>query len=85
MLLRKKQSNILVDIMFNKIQKILLIGIIIAGTILIISLLIQDKQKVIEFLIGFETIEKFNFIEGIHVFIKEIFNGVLLGSLFNRN
>ena len=85
MLLRKKQSNILVDIMFNKIQKILLIGIIIAGTILIISLLIQDKQKVIEFLIGFETTEKFNFIEGTYAFIKEIFNGVLLNSLFNRN
>jgi len=30
----------LVDIMFNKTQKILLTGIIIAGTILIISLLI---------------------------------------------
>ena len=75
----------LVDIMFNKTQKILLTGIIIAGTILIISLLIQDKQKVIEFLIGFETIEKFNFIEGIYAFIKEIFNGVLLNSLFNRN
>ena len=40
MLLRKKQSNILVDIMFNKTQKILLTGIIIAGIILIISLLI---------------------------------------------
>ena len=75
----------LADIMFNKIQKILLIGIIIAGTILIISLLIQDKQKAIEFLIGFETIEKFNFIEGIYVFIKEIFNDVLLNSFFNRN
>ena len=75
----------LVDIMFNKTQKILLTGIIIAGIILIISLLIQDKQKAIEFLIGFETTEKFNFIEGTYAFIKEIFNGVLLNSLFNRN